>query len=215
MRRLWHDNSLTLVMAALFLVCLCAQSIAGWFHYNEDQRAHGEQAVAWSEYARSGHFAEAMFENWESEFLQMAAFVFLSAKLRQRGAAESKDEGEEEQPERDKRPDSPRPVHRGGIALKLYSHSLTLVLVGLFVFSFAMHAIGGMKAHNLEAIAHGRPTQTVLAYVASSTFWFESFQNWQSEFFSVATLVVLSIFLREKDSPESKPVHAPHSKTGR
>ncbi|HZA13340.1 MAG TPA: DUF6766 family protein [Myxococcaceae bacterium] len=214
-KRVLRDNGLTLVMTALFLVFLLGNSVAGWLHYNEEQRAHGTPEVPWTTYVHSGEFAEAVFENWESEFLQMAAFVFLAAKLRQRGSPESKEDGEEENPERDKGPDSPGPVHRGGLALKLYSHSLTLALLALFLFSMAMHAVGGHSAHNEEAAAHGRPLESLLGYVTSSTFWFESFQNWQSEFFSIAMLVVLSIFLREKDSPESKPVREPHSKTGR
>ena len=215
MGRLWRENSLTIVMGGLFLVFLVGQSIAGWFDYNEERREHGLAETTWGQYLRSGDFTEAVFENWESEFLQMAAFVFLSAKLRQRGSPESKEEGEEEDPERDKTADSPAPVRRGGLALKLYSHSLSLALIALFLFSMAMHAVGGRAAHNQEALAHGQPTQSVLAYAVSARFWFESLQNWQSEFFSVAALVVLSIFLREKDSPESKPIHEPHSKTGK
>jgi hypothetical protein len=214
MGKVWRNHGLTLVMAALFLTFWGGQSIAGWLHHNEDQREHGEPEIAWSQYVRSGDFLESTFENWESEFFQMAAFVFLAGKLRQRGSAQSKeDDGEANQP--DKQPDSPAPVHRGGLALKLYSHSLTLAFVALFLFSFSMHALGGVEQFNEEARAHGTPTESLLGYVTSSAFWFQSFQNWQSEFLAVASIVVLSIFLREKDSPESKPVHAPHGTTGR
>lgn len=216
MKRVWRNNSLTIVMMALFLVFWAGQSVAGWLHYNEDQREHGDEAVPWSKYVTSGEFLEATGENWESEFLQMAAFVFLAAKLRQKGSAESKEmEGDEEDPKRDAQPDSPRPVHRGGLALKLYSHSLTLAFVALFLFSFAIHAVGGLRERNEEAAMHGTAPETLVGYVTSSNFWFQSLQNWQSEFMAVAAVVVLSVFLREKDSPESKAVHEPHAKTGR
>ena len=215
MGRVWRNHGLTLTMAALFFVSWTGQSIAGWLHHNEEQREHGNAPLAWAEYVRSGDFIESTFENWEGEFFQMAAFVFLAGKLRQRGSAQSKeDEGDEHQPERERRPDSPAPVHRGGLVLKLYSHSLSLAFAGLFLVSFAVHALGGLADFNEQARSHGAPTKALLEYVASSTFWFQSFQNWQSEFLAVVTMVVLSIVLREKDSPESKPVQEPHSTTG-
>jgi hypothetical protein len=105
-------------------------------------------------------------------------------------------------------------VHRGGLALALYSHSLSLALWGLFVFSFLLHALGGLLKFNAEAMAHHQPALNYLQFMTSSAFWYQSLQNWQSEFLSVGVLVVLSIFLRERGSPESKPVQAPHSQTG-
>ena len=105
-------------------------------------------------------------------------------------------------------------MHRGGLALALYSRSLTLALGALFVFSFVMHAVTGVRQHNEELLAHGKAPVTTLAYFGSSTFWFESFQNWQSEFLSVGVLVLFSIWLREQGSSQSKPVAAAHSDTG-
>jgi hypothetical protein len=219
MKRFFRENGLTLAMLALFVLCWVGQGLSGWKHHNEEQRDHGNPEVALREFLGSGTFIESTFENWESEFLQMAAFVLLAAKLKQKGSGESKPlEGEEDvdkDPRTNKKKDSPAPVHRGGLALKLYSHSLSMALLALFVFSFFMHAVGGRRQFNEEALEHGQQTVTLLSYLGSSTFWFESFQNWQSEFLSVAALVVLSIFLRERGSPESKPVHAPHSETGR
>jgi hypothetical protein len=145
----------------------------------------------------------------------MAAFIFLASCLIQKGASESNEPGKKkEDPQKEKKPDSPWPVHRGGLALKLYSHSLTLALVGLFLFSFVMHGVGGRLEYNEEARSHGQPELGLLGFLGSSTFWFESLQNWQSEFLSVGVLIVLSIFLRQKDSPESKKVTASHSETG-
>lgn len=215
MKRFIRDNGLSLVMLLAFLVCFVGQSFAGLHHHNDEQRAHGRPEIGYGDYVRSGDFLEATFENWESEFFQMAAFVILSAMLIQRGAAESKKPDEpEEDPVAEKTPDSPAPVHRGGLALALYSRSLSLALAGLFVVSFVLHAVTGVRAHNEEAAAHGEPLLSVAAYLISSRFWFESLQNWQSEFLSVFALVVLSIFLRQKGSPESKPVHAAHHETG-
>jgi hypothetical protein len=148
----------------------------------------------------------------------MGAFVVLSAFLFQRGSAESKDPDKREEQDADPRskatPKSPAPVHRGGLVLTFYSHSLSITLFGLFLFSFALHAVGGHLAHNDRAAAHHRPPLSVWQFVASSTFWFQSLQNWQSEFLSVAALIVLSIFLRARGSAQSKPVHASHAETG-
>jgi hypothetical protein len=222
MRGWVRNNGLSLAMTALFLVCWCGQALAGWRHHTLEQRQHGQQIPSLTEYLRSGDFLEATFENWESEFFQMAAFLILSSFLMQRGAAESRKPDDEEEREDDEEekglrappPDAPGPVHRGGLAMKLYSRSLSIALAALFAVSFAMHGIAGLRRFNEEAAAHGAPTITLAGYFTSSTFWFESFQNWQSEFLSIAVLVVLSIFLRQKGSPESKPVHAPHAQTG-
>jgi len=205
-RRFLRNNALSLVMFGLFFVFFGGQSLSGWLHHNDEQAQHGRPPQTWTAYVTSGEFLEATAENWESEFLQMAAFVLLSAFLVQKGSAESKSPDELER-ER-------RPVHRGGLAMRLYSHSLSLTLGALFAVSFALHAVGGQLAHNEEAALHGQPPVSLWAFVTGSTFWFQSLQNWQSEFLSVAVLIVLSIFLRERGSPQSKPVEAPNSETG-
>jgi hypothetical protein len=219
MRRFLRENSLTLVMFGLFLVFLIGQIVAGYHDEKQELEDHGRPAIALTEYLTSGAFVEAVFENWESEFLQMAAFVFFSVFLRQRGSPESKKlEGKEEvdqDPEQQAPPpDAPWPVHRGGLVLTLYKHSLSLALALLFLASFGLHALGGEHAYNEEQLLHHGQTITLLQYLSGARFWFESFQNWQSEFLSVGALVFLSIFLREKGSPESKPVAAPHAETG-
>ena len=219
-RNTLRNNGLSLVWITLFLVFLAAQALAGHGVYNQEQQAHGEAAVGLMQYLGTGHFGEAVFENWESEFLQMAMFVILTAFLYQKGASESKDPEKDHEPvDEDPRlhrddPDAPGPVKRGGLALKLYEHSLSITLMLLFLASFALHAVTGRAEYSAEQMQHGEPAVGVMDYLGSAQFWFESFQNWQSEFLAVAVLTVLSIWLRQRSSPESKPVAKPHSETG-
>jgi hypothetical protein len=218
MKRWLKHNGLTIVATLLFLGTLVGQIATGLHVYNEDATQHGRRTLALVSYLGDGHFIEALFENWESEFLQMGLFVILTKYLRQKGSSESKKlEGKEEVDEdpREKKddPEAPWPVKTGGVVLALYERSLSLMLFALFFVSFGMHAFGGMIAENEEQLRHGGETVTLFGYMGSAKFWFESFQNWQSEFFSVAALVVLSIFLRERGSPQSKPVAKAHHKT--
>ena len=219
MSRFLRDNGLSVVMITLFALTLAGQVLTGHREYNDDQTEHARPEVGLGEYLTTGHFVEATFENWESEFLQMAAYVMLTVFLYQRGSSESKDPDKEEEVDRDPRQSrdkegAPGPVRSGGLRLKLYENSLFLTFALLFLLSFALHAVGGHEEYNSGQREHGRPEVTLAAYVVSSRFWFESFQNWQSEFLSVAAIVLLSVWLRQKGSPESKPVDAPHSQTG-
>ena len=219
-RRIWHDHGLSIVLIVLFLAAMVGQTLAGWETYNEEQLEHGQEAVDLRGYLRTGHFGEATFENWESEFLQMAFFVILTAILYQRGSSESKRPDVLEDVDRDPResPDkasAPWPVRRGGMILVLYENSLSIAFTILFLASFALHATTGFHEYNSEQIAHGQPVIGVVEFVVSARFWFESFQNWQSEFLALAAMVMLSIFLRQRGSPESKPVDAPLWETGK
>jgi hypothetical protein len=161
---------------------------------------------------------EATAENWESEFLQMSGYVFLTAFLRQRGSPESKplegDASDQDPRDAGDRDEVPWPVRRGGLALVLYEHSFALVLFGIFLACFAVHALGGTAEFNQAQLAHGEQPVSVLGFLTTSQFWFQSFQNWQSEFHMVGAVALLGIRLRERGSPESKPVAAPHSQTG-
>lgn len=222
MRRLLRENGLSIVWLGLFFLTLIfGQSVAGHREYNSDQREHGRPEVTYVEYVATPHFVEATMENWESEFLQMFLFVVLTAFLYQKGSAESKKLDEEEEVDRDPRRskhkrDAPWPVRRGGLVLKLYENSLGLAFLLLFLVSMLLHAAGGGREYNQEQAAHGSAERvTTIQYMATSRFWFESLQNWQSEFLAVGLMVVLSIWLRQKGSPESKPVDAPHSQTGK
>ena len=219
MRRVLKENGLSLTLFFLFFVTfIVGQSLAGQGEYNAEQREHGEQTVSYGEYLRTAHFGEATFENWESEFLQMGAYVLLTALLVQKGSSESKDpekkEPVEKDPRDDVRRDSPWPVKAGGVALKVYEHSLTIAMFALFLASFLLHAATGSREYSSEQVQHGESPIGMWGYLTTSRFWFESLQNWQSEFLAVATIVVLTIFLRERGSPESKPVAAPHAMTG-
>jgi hypothetical protein len=222
MKRFLRDNGLSLVLFVLFFFAfLVGQSLTGHQHYNNEQQEHGQQTVTYMEYLGTGHFLEATMENWESEFLQMFFFVVLTVFLFQRGSAESKDPDKEEDVDRDPRKsrnkkDAPWPVRKGGLVLTLYEHSLSLAFLLLFLGSFVLHAVGGAIEYNEEQLAHAQPERvSTLEYMTTAQFWFESLQNWQSEFLAVGSMVVLTIFLRERGSKESKPVDAPHSETGK
>lgn len=217
MRKTLRENGLLLAMTGLFLLALAGQALAGYAVYNDDARDHGEDVVTFPAYLTTGHFGEAVFENWESEFLQMGVFVLLTVWLRQKGSPESKslDESEavDRRPDPD-RPGAPGPLRLGRTVAALYSHSLGLTLFGLFGIAFVLHIVTGAAEATAERAAHGAGPVSPVDFVLTAQLWFQSFQNWQSEFLSVGVLVVLSIFLREHGSPESKPVDAPHLETG-
>jgi hypothetical protein len=219
MRKWAKEHGLLLANAGLFLAFFGGMIISGAAAYSEEQAVHGQPGVTVLEYLSTGEFVEATFENWESEFLQMAMYVILTVFLFQKGSSESKPMGKDAPQDEDPRDATikdatPWPVKRGGLALKLYEHSLSILLLLLFMASFSLHAAGGTSAYNDEQQSHGQPTVTLLQYLGTSRFWFESFQNWQSEFLAVAVLVGASVYLREKGSPESKPVAEPHYETG-
>jgi hypothetical protein len=217
--RVLRDNGLSLTLVGLFVAFWVGQALVGHRHHNEEQRQHREPPITFIEYLKSSEFLEATTENWESEFLQMGAYVLLTSFLFQRGSSESKKIGEPEAVDRDPRlfqhkRNAPWPVKRGGWTLRLYANSLSLAFAVLFLASFVLHAIAGAQARNEEALMHGAASVSTLEYMASAQFWFESLQNWQSEFLAIAAMVILSIFLRQRGSPESKPVDAPHAQTG-
>jgi hypothetical protein len=219
MQRFLRNNGLSLVLLGIFLTTLIGQSVTGFQVYNNDQRDHHQPTVTFSTYLTTGHFVEAVFENWESEFLQDAAYVLLTVYLFQRGSSESKDPDKEEPVDADPRgsqddPKAPWPVRRGGGWLRVYENSLLLAFLLLFFVAFALHAVGGAAAYNHEQVMNGGETVSTFQYLGTSQFWFESFQNWQSEFLALFSIVTLSIFLRQRGSPESKPVASPHYETG-
>jgi len=219
MRRWTRDHGLLLANAGLFVVFFAGMALAGVRAYNADQLEHQESAVSLWGYLRTGDFVEATFENWESEFLQMGMYIVLTAFLFQRGSSESKSPDgpapqDEDPREADKRQNVPWPVRRGGWALAVYENSLALLFFLLFAASIALHAVGGARSYSAEQLAHGEPTVSVWGFVRTAQFWFESFQNWQSEFLAVAVIVGASVYLRQRGSAESKPVAEPHHATG-
>lgn len=211
MKVFFRDNGLTIALVTLFLVSVVGMIFSGHAVHNTELEKHGRAAIGIMAYLVSGDFLSALFENWESEFLQMSAYVMLTAMLFQRGSAESRD------PDDPDRPDDDLPLarrRRSPILSWLYSYSLGISLGLLFIASFVLHWWASFVAANDEAVRHGGEVLTISSYLFDEQLWFESFQNWQSEFMSTAVLVVLSIFLRHKGSPESKPTGAGNDETG-
>ncbi|MDQ3142529.1 MAG: hypothetical protein M3Q56_09830 [Bacteroidota bacterium] len=205
-----YRNSLSIVLIALMFLFWGFQFITGITVANEERKEKGITILSTMDYAKSGHFIQATFENWESEFLQMAFYVFLTVYLRQKGSSESKSLDKKAAVDREPslRPNAPWPVRKGGLWLKLYCHSLSIAFFCLFLVSFVLHFFGSLKLYNEHQLAKNMSFVSAIQYMDNSQFWFESFQNWQSEFLAVAAIVLLSIWLREKGSPESKPVDA-------
>lgn len=211
MRTFFRDNGLTLALVAMFLFSVFGMIFAGHAANNRELEEHGSPAIALSAYLATGDFLSALFENWESEFLQMATYVMLTAMLFQRGSAESRDPDHPDRPN-DELPSRVR--RRRPVVSWLYSYSLGIALGLLFVACFMLHWWASLAAANEEARRHGGEGQSLIGYLWDAQLWFESFQNWQSEFMSTAVLVLLSIVLRHKGSPESKPAGARNDETG-
>jgi hypothetical protein len=195
-----RDRALTLVLMAMFLLFLAGQLMTGVAEYNSEQIQHGQTAVSMSDYLATGHPWEALFENWESEFLQMAVFVLLTTFLIQKGSPESRRPAVKELVDADPRdfaddPDAPWPVRRGGWILRLYEHSLGLAFVLLFLITWVGHALGGFAEYAADQVTHHQPGPGLTDYLMSARFWFESFQNWQSEFLAIASMVWLAVYL--------------------
>lgn len=212
----FHRNGLSVAFAVFFFFSFGAQTITGWKQFNEELQEQKQQPVTYINYFSTGHFVEATFENWESEFLQMGLFVVMTIWLKQRGSSESKGE-EEEDVDREPSPftkDAPWPVKQGGLVLAIYKNSLSIALFLLFIISFVFHWLGSWKNYNLEQTIKGLPNEKAVEYLGNSKLWFESFQNWQSEFLSIWAIILLSVFLRQKGSSQSKPVDAPNAETG-
>lgn len=218
MKRFLHNNALALILFGLFAIILAAMSLVGVRHENAELTSHGQPVVSYLSYLGSGSFVEAVFENWESEFLQMGALVVLTIWFVQKGSKDSKkligkddvDTSSRYSIIRSSWKDKPRALRHA-----LYGNSLSLALFGLFFVSFFLHMAGGASAYNQQAVMHGEETLGMWQYLTTAQFWFESFQNWQSEFLSVGVLIVFTIFLRQRHSPESKPVQEPNATTGK
>jgi hypothetical protein len=213
----FYRNGLTIVFLSLFIVTLAAQALTGWKQHNQDLSEEHAQEIGLGTYLQSGHFISATFENFESEFLQMSLYVLLTVSLRQIGSAESKQLDSPEEVDREPQisPDAPWAVRKGGWILSIYKNSLSICFGILFFSSWVLHLYGSWQNHNVEQLAKHLPKESISAYLGQPEFWFETFQNWQSEFLSVASIVFFTIYLRQKGSPESKPVDAPDMETGK
>ena len=209
MRRFWTNNALSLVLAALFLVFWLAQALTGWAVRNEELEQLRQQTLTWPQYLASSHFWSATAENWDSEFLQMAAFVIFTIYLRQRGSAESNPFPEEQTSEEKKQDqqDSAQP----GFWRR---NSLSVVLLSLFAGALVLHLFSSWDSYNFEQQAEGQQALNLAQFLSKPDFWFESFQNWQSEFLAVVAIVVLTISLRQVGSSQSKALSDANEKTG-
>lgn len=212
-----HRNGLSIALVGFFVLSIFGQVVTGLHEYNNERKEYDKPPVSIGKYFSTGHLYQTTFENWESEFLQMGMYVLLTIWLRQEGSSESKDLYSKEEVDREpdpKKKDAPWPVKKGGVLLVLYKNSLSLAFILLFLISFSLHAYGSLHNYNDVQRMKEEPTVSLTEFMQESRFWFESFQNWQSEFVAVISIVLLSIFLRQKGSPESKPVDASNSETG-
>ncbi|MGH2943703.1 MAG: DUF6766 family protein [Solirubrobacteraceae bacterium] len=221
MRALWRDNSLGLVFLAFFLVALAGQAFAGWQDHNNEAVVHGQETIELGRYLVSSSFGNAVMENWQSEYLQFTLYILLTVWFIQRGSPESKEPGRQgTESDRDQRvgehadADSPRWARVRGVRLRVYSNSLLLVMGAIWLGSWFAQSVTGWSEHSADQLAHGEPRVGYWQYVGSARFWESTLQNWQSEFLAVGSMAVLAVYLRQRGSPESKPVGAPHSATG-
>jgi hypothetical protein len=221
MRRFLRENSLSLVMGALFAGALVGQAFSGWSEYNNEQLASGLATVSLGQYVTSASFAVDVTENWQSEYLQFLLYIVLTVWLLQRGSPESKelgsagtetDEAQKIGPHADE--ESPRWARLGGWRTLLYSRSLGVTMGAIFVLSWLAQSVAGWAAYNEQRLTQLQDPIPWLGYLLSADFWSRSLQNWQSEFLAVGSMAVLSIFLRQRGSPESKPTGAAHHSTG-
>ncbi|WP_067481267.1 DUF6766 family protein [Actinomadura hibisca] len=221
MRKALRDNALTLFFLLLMLGALVGQALSGHSEYNNQQVAQGGGTVSLAHYLTTSAFAVDVSENWQSEFLQFFLYIFVTVWLVQRGSPDSKEPGKEgTESDADQRvgphagPDSPRWARAGGLRRTLFANSLGLVMGGLFFLTWLAQSVSGRAAYNSDQLAQRQDPIPWLDYLTCAEFWNRTFQNWQSEFLAVASMAALSIYLRQRGSPESKPVGAPHHATG-
>jgi hypothetical protein len=221
MKKYLRENSLGLVFGLLFLIVLVFQALAGHADFNERQVTEGLPAVSLARYVTSASFATDVAENWQSEYLQFFLYTFLTVWLLQKGSPESKsldeaglESDEEQKVGRYAEEDSPKWAKVGGVRQKIFSMSLGLVMGVIFLGSWAAQSIAGVAAFNEEQLSQLQDPVTWSEYVIMPDFWNRTLQNWQSELLAVASIAILAIYLRQRGSPQSKPVGAPHSATG-
>jgi len=220
MRRFVRDNGLTLFFASLCVVTIAGDALVGYRVLNEDALQHDEATISFWRYLVSADFAEAMSENWQSEFLQFVTFILAGIWLFQRGSTESKSEDElgvesdPVPPDGSRAQRAPLWAKAGGLRTFLYSHSLVAVMLFFFLFSWFAQSISNWRVYNNEQAEHHDAIVGYFHFLTKPQFWEPTFQNWQSEFMALATMAILTVFLRERGSPESKPVAEPHDSTG-
>lgn len=215
-----RDNGLSIFFLVLFLAALIGQSFVGLANNNEELVRHGDPAISYGQFVTSSAFLVDVAENWQSEFLQFVLYIALTVWLVQRGSSESKEPGDEGRESDEQqlvgefaRPDSPAWARVGGWRTRLYSHSLVIVMALVFLGSWSAQAVAGRVADNEERMRDLLDPIGLGAYLVSPDFWGRTLQNWQSELLAIGTMAVFAIYLRERGSPESKEVGAPHAVT--
>jgi hypothetical protein len=221
MRRFLRENSLTVSFLALFLAAVVFQAVAGHASFNDDQVAHGGSPISFWRYVGSSSYGVSVMENWQSEYLQFTLYILLTVWLVQRGSPESKqvDEAGRESDADQKvgehaRGDSPRWARGSGLPRRLYENSLVLVMAAIWVGTWLAQAITGRVEFNAERLSHLQEPISFGDYLGNPSFWERTLQNWQSEFLAIGSMAILSVYLRQRGSPESKPVGAAHGATG-
>jgi uncharacterized protein DUF6766 len=220
MKRFARENGLSLFFGAIFLAALTAQSFAGQHKFNAEQVEHGDAVVSWWAYIRSPDFGGAVMENWQSEFLQFSLFIGATIWLAQKGSNESKklDEVGLESKEQQKigryaPADGPLLAKVDDVRTRIYENSLLLVMTLIFFATWFAQSLNNWRVFNAEQREHDEATVRWARYLLDPDFWEKTLQNWQSEFLAVGTMAVFTIYLRQRGSPESKPVGAPHDET--
>ena len=216
-----RDNALTLFFLALFVVSLVVQAFVGHSDFNHEQIAHQNETVSLWRYVTSSSYMVDVMENWQSEYLQFTLFILGGVWFVQRGSTESKQPGDEggETDEQQKlgehvQEDSPSWARAGGWRTRLYSNSLLLVMAAIFLGSWFAQLVTGRVEYNAEQLDHHQAALSLWQYAGASDFWTRTLQNWQSEFLAVASIVIFSVWLRQRGSSQSKPVGEPHATTG-
>jgi hypothetical protein len=219
-KRILRDNGLGITFGLLFLAALVGQAVAGHADYNNQQIVDGAQPVSFVQFVASSNFVVDVAENWQSEYLQFFLYIFATIWLVQRGSPESKmpheagpETDEQQKLGRHTTKDSPTWARAGGWRTRLFSNSLSLTMAGIFLLSWLAQSIAGVVVYNNDQLANHEPPITWFEYLGAADFWNRTLQNWQSEFLAIGSMAVLSIYLRQRGSPESKPVGEPHVTT--
>jgi hypothetical protein len=206
-RQYAYENGITLFFLTIFLLALGAQAVAGYHAFNQDQVQHSSSQISFGAYLTSSAFGQAVMENWQSEYLQFTLFIFVTIWLVQRGSPESKELGKEGlETDREQRV-------RGQVSF-VYSNSLVLVMLAIWIGSWFAQSITGLTQFNADRFDHHQDAISWSSYIVNAHFWEQTLQNWQSEFLAIASMAILAVYLRQRGSPESKPVGAPHDATG-
>ena len=221
MRRFLRENSMSIVFLLLFLAALCGQAIAGHADFNDVAQSHGDPTISLGRYVVSSDFGSSVMENWQSEYLQFTLFILLTVWLLQRGSPESKElhkaGGESDRAQKVglyAQQNSPGWAKVAGIRRTLYENSLVLVMGTFWLGTWLAQSISGVAAYNAEQLDHQQGPLSWWHYIGTASFWENTLENWQSEFLAVGSMAILAVYLRQRGSPESKPVGTPHGATG-